>query len=154
MYFARVDVTFWDQPGEVKPPSPLRERIKSIGSQYDSAQTSINRLDQVCTFDVELQHQGNTRIQELEKGVPDDERPAKLNKLCKLCSKHKLIPDSMKLQDQRNNSGELTEYKGPYSVYQSEFKGRKVAIKVMRIYVPQKHDDALSVSVAPRIPPL
>ena len=93
-------------------------------------------------------------IQELDKGtVPEDERPTKLIQLSKLCGNHKLIPDSMKLQGFRDNSAEVKEYKGPYSVYQSEFKGRKVAVKVLRLYVPHKLDDPLKVSFFSCAPP-
>lgn len=48
--FAGIDVTCWGQSGEAKPPSPIIEKIKSIGLQSDSAQNRINKLDQVSTF--------------------------------------------------------------------------------------------------------
>jgi hypothetical protein len=79
--------------------------------------------------------------------VPQHERPARLKELWKLCGKHKLIPDSMKLQGYDNGGAEAQEFNGPYSVYQSEFKGRKIAVKVIRLRVPQKFDEHLSVSV-------
>ena len=53
----------------------------------------------------------------------------------------------MKLHGYDNDTAEVKEYKGPSSVYQSEFKGQKVAIKVTRLYVSQKLDEPLSVSV-------
>ena len=53
----------------------------------------------------------------------------------------------MKLQGFRDNGGGVKEYKGPYSVYQSEFKGRKVAVKILRLYVPQRLDDPTRVNV-------
>jgi len=71
-----------------------------------------------------------------------------------MCGKHKLIPESMKLQGFRDNSAEVKEYKGPYSVYQSEYKGRKVAVKVLRLYVPQRLDDPLKVSIVSCVHPL
>ena len=90
-------------------------------------------------------------IQELDKGtIPEAERPAKLNELSKLCGNNKLIPDSMGLRGFRDNTAEVKEYKGPYSVYQNEFKGRKVAVKVLRLYVPQRVDDHVRVSVVSR----
>ena len=96
-------------------------------------------------------------MQDLEKGtIPDDERPVKLKKLCKLCGKHKLIPDSMRLQAYGNGDVEIKEFNGPYSVYQGELKGGKgkVAIKVIRLYVPQKLDEPISVSVVTCTHPL
>ena len=41
---------------------------------------------------------------------------------------------------------EMREYGDPSPVYQNKFKGRKVAIKVVWLYVPQKLDEPHSVS--------
>lgn len=60
----------------------------------------------------------------------------------------------MKLHGYGNDTAEVKEYKGPSSVYQSEFKGQKVAIKVTRLYVSQKLDEPLSVSAVSCVPPL
>ena len=76
----------------------------------------------------------------------DDEIPVKLNELCKLCGSNKLIPDSMKLRDGGDGSLKATEYTDLSQIFQSEFKGRKVAVKIVRLYVPQKLDEPLSVS--------
>ena len=81
--------------------------------------------------------------------VPDNEIPAKLNDLCKLCSSSKLIPDSMRLPDNSNETLKATEYIYPSLIFQSEFRGRKVAVKVVRLYVPQKPNEPLSVGVHP-----
>ena len=86
--------------------------------------------------------------------MPDDERSVKLSELCKLCGRTKLIPDSMKLQGYSGGGAEVKEYKGPYSVYQSEIKGRKVSVKVLRLHVPEKLDEPLSVSGVSPAPPL
>lgn len=51
----------------------------------------------------------------------------------------------MRLQND-DRSLELREYGDPSPVYQNQFKGRKVAIKVVWLYVPQKLDEPLSVS--------
>jgi len=56
-----------------------------------------------------------------------------------------MIPDSMRLQNY-DRPLELREYGDPSPVYQNKFKGRKVAIKVVWFYVPQKLDEPLSVS--------
>jgi len=77
--------------------------------------------------------------------VPDNEIPIKLNELCKLCGSNKLIPDSMRLPDNSNEILKATEYIYPSQIFQSEFKGRKVAVKVLRLYVPQKPNEPLSV---------
>lgn len=58
----------------------------------------------------------------------------------------------MKLPGYRDISVEVAEYKGPYSVYESEYKGRKVAVKVLRLYVSQRLDEPLSVSTVSRVP--
>jgi len=153
--FPGTDAHCQDQLGEEKPPSPVIGKIKNIGLLPDSVQQRINKLDQVSFLAARLRSKFNAVIQELDKDtVPEGERPAKLNQLSKLCGNHKLIPDSMKLQGLRENSSEVKEYKGPYSVYQSEFKGRKVAVKVLRLYVPQRIDDPLKVSVVSCPPPL
>jgi hypothetical protein len=80
--------------------------------------------------------------------VPEEERQGKLSELYKLCGTHKLIPDSMKLQGYGEDDAGLKEYKGPSSVHQNKFKGRKVAIKVTRVYISQKLEDPLGVSIA------
>ena len=92
-------------------------------------------------------------MQGLEKGVvPHHERPAKLKELWKLCGKHKLIPDSMKLQVYDNGSMEVKEFNGLYFMYRSEFKGRNIAVKVTRLQLPQRFDEPLSVSAVPCVP--
>lgn len=48
--FTRTYLTGWNQPGEVKPSSPIIERFKSFGLSFDSPQSRINKLDQVSTF--------------------------------------------------------------------------------------------------------
>lgn len=85
--------------------------------------------------------------QELERGlVREDEVPSKLNELCKLCGSNKLIPDSMKLKADVVESLKVTEYTHPSQIFQSTFKGRKVAVKILRLYVPRKIDEPLTVS--------
>ena len=81
--------------------------------------------------------------------MPDAKVPMKLNELCKLCGTNKLIPDSMKLQDGGDDLMKATQYTHPSQIFQSEFKGRKVAIKVIRLRLPQKLDETLSVSTLP-----
>lgn len=80
--------------------------------------------------------------------IPDNEVTVKLNELYKLCSSNRLIPDSMKLQDDGNEPLQVTDYTHPSQIYQSEFKGRKVAVKIVRLHFPQKLDEPLSVSAS------
>lgn len=92
------------------------------------------------------------RSQELERGtIPVDEVPAKLDALRKLCGSSGLIPESMKPKDDSDELLKMTRDKYPPLISQSEFNlgGRKVAIKVIRLYVPQKLDEPLSVSTVP-----
>ena len=78
--------------------------------------------------------------------IPDSDIPVKLNELCKLCGSNRLIPESMKLQDDGKDPLEATEHTPPFMIFQSKFKGRKVAVKIVRLYVSQKLDEPLSVS--------
>jgi hypothetical protein len=57
-----------------------------------------------------------------------------------------MIPDSVKLQGYGNDNAEAKEYNGNSSVYQSKFKGRKVAVEVTRLYISRKLEDHLGVS--------
>ena len=139
--------------GKGKRSLPWIEKLKFIGKSFDQAQQRINRLDQVSSS-VASQFCQKTKIQDLERGIaPNNERQGKLDDLCKLCSTHKLIPDSMKLQGYRNDSVEEKEYKGPTSVHQSKFKGRMVAIKITRLYIPQEFEDPLWVGIASCVSP-
>ena len=42
-----------------------------------------------------------------------------------------------------------THYAHTSQIFQSEFKGRKVAVKIIRLHVPQKLDEPFSVSPSP-----
>jgi hypothetical protein len=75
-----------------------------------------------------------------------DEVPAKLNELCKLCGSSGLIPESMKLRDDGNDPLEATKYMYPSPILLSEFKGRKVAVKIVRLHVSQRLEEPLRVS--------
>lgn len=52
----------------------------------------------------------------------------------------------MKLKDDVIDSLKPTEYLHPSQIFQSTIKGRKVAVKVIRLYVPRKVDEPLTVS--------
>lgn len=117
-------------------------------SLNESVQSRINRLDQARhKLAVLACHRLTYNFQELDRGsVPEDDVPMKLNDLCKLCGTNKLIPDSLKLRDDGTEPLEATEYIHPAQIFRSTFKGKKVAVKVIRLYVPLRIDEPLAVS--------
>ena len=52
----------------------------------------------------------------------------------------------MRLRNYDNEPVEMRKYGDSSPVYQNKFKGRKVAIKVVWLYVPQKLDEPYRVS--------
>ena len=80
--------------------------------------------------------------------IPDQERQKLLNKLCKTCSRHRVIPKSMHIPDCLKGSAEVE--RGGFSIVsQGTRKGRRVAIKVVRVYLMDDLDVILSVSFQP-----
>jgi hypothetical protein len=69
-----------------------------------------------------------------------------LNKLCKTCSRHRVIPKSMHIPDCSKGAVEV-ERGGFANVSQGTYKGRQVAIKVVRVYITSDLDAILSVSL-------
>jgi len=86
--------------------------------------------------------------------MSDRERLKLLNELCKLCSRHRVIPKSMHIPDCSEDSAEV-ECGGFADVSQGTYNGRRVAIKVVRAYVTSDLDLIRSVSVlsTPSYPP-
>ena len=80
--------------------------------------------------------------------MPDRERLKLLNKLCKTCSRHHVIPTSMHIPDCSEGSMEA-ESGGFADVSQGTYEGRQVAIKVVRVYVTSDLDAIRSVRVFP-----
>ena len=80
--------------------------------------------------------------------MSDRERSKLLNKLCKICSRHLVIPTSMHIPDCSEGSVEV-ECGGFADVSQGTYEGRRVAIKVVRAYVTSDLDLIRSVSVLP-----
>jgi len=78
----------------------------------------------------------------------DRERLKLLNKLCKTCSQHRVIPTSMHIPDCSEDSVEV-ESGGFADVSQGTYERRRVAIKVVRAYVTSDLDVIRSVSVLP-----
>lgn len=134
--------------GDEAPISPVRRLFRRT-STNETPQYRINKLDQASYESAvsPLNIYSTLDSQELEKdSIPEGEVPLKLNELCKLCGTHKLIPDSLKLKVDNTDHLEATEYVDPTRIFRSTFKGRKVAVKVVRLYVPQKLDEPLAVS--------
>ena len=86
--------------------------------------------------------------------MPDRERLELFNKLCKTCSRHRVIPASMQIPDCSEDSVQV-ESGGFADVSRSTYNGRPVAIKVVRAYVTDNLDDIRSVSdlPPPKYPP-
>jgi len=85
--------------------------------------------------------------------MPDHDRLKLFNKLCKTCSRNRVIPKSMHIPDCSEGSVEV-ECGGFANVSQSTYEGRRVAIKAVRVYVTSDLDVILSVSLlfAPSYP--
>jgi hypothetical protein len=78
--------------------------------------------------------------------MSDHERLKLFNKLCKLCSRHRVIPKSMHIPDCSKDSVEV-ERGGFADISKGTYQGRRVAIKVVRVYVTSDLDVILSVSL-------
>ena len=76
----------------------------------------------------------------------DLERLKLLNKLCKTCGRHCVIPTSMHIPDRSEDSVEI-ESGGFADVSRGMYKGHQVAIKVVRMYVTSDLDLIRSVSI-------
>ena len=87
-------------------------------------------------------------LQMLDHMVCDEDRHKLLNILCKTCSRQRIIPKSMHVDERLN--GELIEEcnGGHATVFRTEHNGRAVAVKTARIYLTSDFDKCLSVSVA------
>jgi hypothetical protein len=65
--------------------------------------------------------------------MPDSERRKLLNELCKICSQHCVIPNSMHIPDCSNDATEV-EYMGGFAkVSRSKYGGYQVAIKAVNV---------------------
>ena len=83
--------------------------------------------------------------------MSDRERLKLFNRLCKTCSRHRVIPKSMHIPDCSKDSVEV-ECGGHANVSRATYGGRRVAIKVVRVYTTSDLDVILSVSVPPVSP--
>ena len=73
-----------------------------------------------------------------------------LNKLCKTCSRHRVLPKSMQIPDCSKGAVEVV-HGGFANVSQGTYKGRRVAIKVVRVCLKDDLDVILSVSPHPAL---
>ena len=76
----------------------------------------------------------------------DRERVKLFNELCKTCSKYRVIPKSMHIPDCSEGSVEV-ESGGFANILRSTYKGRQVAIKVIRVYITSDLEIILGVSI-------
>ena len=91
-------------------------------------------------------------MQRLENdAVLDRERLKLLNELCKICSRHRVIPKSMHIPDCLEGTVEV-ESGGFADVSQGTYEGRRVAIKVVRAYITSDLDLIRSVRTLPMLP--
>jgi hypothetical protein len=74
------------------------------------------------------------------------ERLKLFNKLCKTCSRHRVIPKSMHIPDCSEASPPV-EHGGFADVSRGTYQGRQVAIKVVRVYTTTDLDVILRVSL-------
>ena len=80
--------------------------------------------------------------------MPDRERLKLFNKLCKTCSRHRVLPKSMHIPD-CSEASEPVERGGFADVSQGTYQGRRVAIKVVRVAINSDLDVIRSVSFQP-----
>ena len=78
--------------------------------------------------------------------MSDRERLKLFDKLCKTCSRHRVIPKSIHIPDCSKDSVEV-ERGGFADVSQGIYQGRRVAIKVVRVYITSDLDVILGVSL-------
>ena len=76
----------------------------------------------------------------------EEEVPSKLNELSRLCGSTQLIPDSMKIKDDEVDGLKGTGYIHPSQIFRGTFRGREVAVKIIRLYVPRKVDETMTVN--------
>jgi hypothetical protein len=88
-------------------------------------------------------------MQRLEDNtISDRERLKLLNELCKTCSRHRVIPKSMHIPD--CSKGAMEAGRGGFAnVLRGTYKGRRVAIKVVRVCLKDDLNVILSVSLQP-----
>ena len=82
--------------------------------------------------------------------MSDQERLKLFNRFCKTCSRHRVIPKSMHIPDCSQDSTEVTSG-GSADVSRGIYEGRRVAIKVVRVYITSDLDVILSVSLPPAL---
>lgn len=91
-----------------------------------------------------------TQLQALGSHVgPDKERLRLFNKLCKMCSRQRLLPTSMHIPDSSWESIGDDCYGGQATVSQCTYKGRRVAVKIPYLYLTSDFDGILGVSISP-----
>ena len=90
--------------------------------------------------------QTNVPAQVLDRNeISDQERTGFLNILCKMCSRQRSVPKSMRITCRESEQAD-EEYRGGHaSVFKGEDRGRPVAIKVVRLYITSDLEKCLGV---------
>ena len=70
------------------------------------------------------------------------------NRLCKMCGRHRMIPKAMQMPDCSEGSVEI-ECGGFANVWRGTYQGRRVAVKVVRVYITSDLDTIFRVSLLP-----
>lgn len=79
---------------------------------------------------------GRRRLQRLEsQTISDRERSKWFNELCKTCSRHRVIPKSVVVQDCLNDTSEIEYTGGSGNVSKTTYGGHKLAVKVARVHI-------------------
>ena len=114
-------------------------------------QNRVNEMNKVNLSTHTFPSESLYGLQRLENdAMSDRERLKLLNKLCKTCSRHRVIPKSMHIPDCSEDSVEV-ESGGFADVSRGIYEGRQVAIKVVRAYITSDLDVIRSVSVLPTL---
>jgi len=85
-------------------------------------------------------------FQMLDHIVCDEDRHRLINILCKMCSRQRMIPTSMHV-NQRLSGDLIEEYDGGHAIIsRAKHNGRLVAVKTARIYLTSDFGKCVSVS--------
>ncbi|KAF9644628.1 Pkinase-domain-containing protein [Thelephora ganbajun] len=118
--------------------------VSGIGAQQQQHERNLSpttSLSQVLwNSESDIERHVNEMDDRLENHILSDRERQKLfNELCKICSRHRVIPKSMHIPDCSEGSVEI-ECGGSANVSQSTYKGYHVAVKAFRVYITSDLD--------------
>ena len=79
-------------------------------------------------------------------------RKKALSALCKVCGRQALLPRSLQIPPCYDRSDEALHRGGYADVWMGEYEGRKVAVKVLRIFTTSDINKTTSVGHFPNFP--